>query len=157
MRNSRLTSVLLLLFITLTSKYATAACLQFSGKYVVNSAGCYTLLDGIKYSDNTYSGMDISADDSSNNLSMHYREGGDRGYTVTYIADGNEHDGDYYNSGKTYTASCDVSQIKSTRNGMFIAPFMMTFSQEADGTFTLTETITASRPFTRSCSFAKAP
>jgi len=136
------------------SSFADGSCVQFSGSYTVSSAGCYEAHDGGTYSDSVYNGMVISAD-ASNNLSMHYKTDGESGFTVNYIADGQQHNGDINNSGKTYTATCDANQISSTRVGMFIAPFVMTFVKNSDGTYTLTETITGDRPFTRSCSMVR--
>ena len=137
--------------------FAKASCGQFSDHYSVSPAGCYTINHGKQYADYIYTGKKITAD-TSDNLSMFYEEGSvDHGYTASYIADGKEHNGDVNNTGKTYTASCNNVQIHSVRIGMFIGPFDMTFFKNPDGTFTLTETITNSDPFIRSCSFVQAP
>ena len=158
MRNSGSLVVMLLLACVSNPSPAKAACEQFSGKYVLSAAACYYVNHGQQFPDSVYAGINISAVDSRSSLSMQYqRDAGDNGFTVAYIADGKEHAGDYYSSGKTYTASCDGTQIKSIRSGIFIAPIEMTFSKESDGTYTLTETVTATTPFVRSCSFVRVP
>jgi hypothetical protein len=149
-------SAFLLISLYASASFASGDCQFFAGKYAVNSQGCYESHDGRTYPDYTYTGMIISADATTDNLSMFYREG-DQGYTVNYIADGQEHNGDYNNSGKTYTASCQQNKILSVRNGMFTAPLIMTFAKNQDGTYTLTETITSNNPFTRSCSLTRMP
>jgi hypothetical protein len=136
----------------LSASYAGEMCQNFSGKYSVDQRGCIVVNDGATYPDYTYTGMEIFADASAG-LSMHYLEGSRSGFIVNYIADGNEHMGDVYNSGKTYIANCEANQIKSTRFGILIAPFEMSFVNNLDGSFTLTESITTSNhQFIRSCS-----
>jgi hypothetical protein len=135
---------------------AKASCEGFSGQYALSSLGCYTINHGNKYSDHTYTGMQIDAN-NQNSLSMFYELGSPgHGFITVYVADGKPHEGDIYNTGKSYVASCDNTRIHSVREGMLVAPMDMTFTKNPDQTYTLTETITSADPFVRSCTFVKA-
>lgn len=135
-------------------QFVKASCDQFIGNYNLSSEGCYNINQGKQYPDYLYSGMNIT-NGKSGNLSMFYKTGSG-GYTTSYIPDGMEHEGDIYNTGKTYTATCDNIQIHSIRNGLFIAPIDMTFIRKSNDIFVLTETINSSNPFIRSCTFVRA-
>lgn len=144
--------LLVLISLSSSSLFAADSCAQFAGNYKVSTSGCVAIHNGSVSKDDTYRGMGISFVEASQLLSMTYKTSSGQ-FTVNYIADGKEHEGDVMNTGKTYVASCDGDTIFTSREGMLKNP-LLTVLFFTEDSLHFEEAVDGS-DFTRVCNFER--
>lgn len=128
------TWVTFLTLVTTFSAYANS-CLPFVGNYQVTTPVCMAGQDGRMKPDPSIKNIQIEYNPKTLELTIFFNAHTSTVTREIYISDAREHEGDIFNTGKRYTATCSGKSILIKRVGMAIIPNLKISHFTLDGDY----------------------